>query len=201
MAHRDVRACVLTVDQGGAERPPYPARITNHESRFMILDISQTTGPTVKRHKSKQDYPTPWELIHACDARFGAISFDLAATDENKKAAEFFSPTQDSLTRSWHKIMVPSTDRPILWLNPPFSDIAPWAKKCAEESKLGARILFLTPASVGSNWFRDHVHGQAHVLALNGRITFIGAEDPYPKDCIISAFGFGKIGFDVWKWA
>jgi hypothetical protein len=38
------------------------------------------------------------------------------------------------------------------------------------------------------------------VLALNGRITFVGQKDPYPKDTILACFGFGVSGFDIWTW-
>jgi DNA (cytosine-5)-methyltransferase 1 len=163
------------------------------------LSPNPPTGPTVKRHKSKQDYGTPWELIWACEGRFGPIMWDLAASPENTKGPAFYDEEFDSLKQRWHE------HRGVLWLNPPFANIEPWAEKCAFESRsdLGherARILFLTPASVGANWFRDHVHGKAFVVGLNGRITFEGTSDPYPKDCILSAFGFGPPGFDVWDW-
>ncbi len=153
------------------------------------------TGASFNRENSKQDYATPWSLIHACEKRFGIIGMDLAASDENKKAGMYFDIGQNSLTRDWWPF-----DETVCWLNPPFSNIAPWAEKCYQESQKGARILLLTPASVGSNWFRDHIHNKALVLALNGRIKFVGAKDPYPKDCMISAYNFDSIGFDVWSW-
>lgn len=154
------------------------------------------TGASFARGKSKQDYATPWGFIRACEKTYGPITFDLAASAENSKAPadHFFDKEDDSLIQPWHTI--PG----ILWLNPPFDRIAPWADKCFRESLLGAKIFFLTPASVGSNWFRDHVHRRAMVLALNGRITFEGAKDPYPKDCILSVYGIERPGFDVWDW-
>ena len=152
----------------------------------------------MNRGGSRQDYPTPWKFIRACERRFGRIFVDLAASEENKKALFCFTKDDDSLSIRWGNFQ--RSPRQYMWLNPPFSDITPWARKCAEEGFLGARILFLTPASIGSNWFRDHVHRKALVLALNGRITFEGASDPYPKDCILSVFGTGATGFDVWDW-
>lgn len=162
------------------------------------------TGPTIARGKSKQDYPTPWEFIRACERKFrGPVTVDLAASPENTKAPAYFTEADDSLSISWHKIK--NNGAEWFWLNPPFDNIAPWAKKCAEESAKGAAILFLTPASVGANWFRDFVHPHAEVHALNGRIQFVGASDPYPKDCILSAFypkltEYRKTGFKVWTW-
>jgi phage N-6-adenine-methyltransferase len=148
----------------------------------------------VRRGQSKQDYATPPEFMAAVSQRFGPINFDLAASEHNAKHANYFSAQDDSLRQEWHKVSG------VLWLNPPFDNIAPWAAKCKAESRgRRARILFLTPASIGANWFAEHVHGHAQVLALNGRISFDGVA-PYPKDCMLSCFGFGYTGFDVWAW-
>lgn len=153
------------------------------------------TGPTIARGKSKQDYPTPWEFIRACERKFGPITFDLAATPENTKAKRFYTKEQDSLIQPWHE------NEGLQFLNPEFDRIAPWAAKCADESRRGAQVAFLTPASIGSNWFRDYVWPWADVYAVNGRIIFEGMTTPYPKDCILSVFGrdTGR-SFNVWTW-
>lgn len=154
------------------------------------------TGAGFNRAGSKQDYATPPDFMAAVARRFGKINFDLAAHAENTKHPNFFSLEDDSLRQEWH--MIPGW----LWLNPPFDKIEPWAAKCHDASARGAKILFLTPASVGSNWFRDHVKMHAFVLSLNGRIHF----DPtnptwgYPKDCMLSVYAYGFHGFDSWTW-
>lgn len=157
------------------------------------------SGPTINRHKSKQDYQTPPEFISAVEERFGKITFDLAASPENTKANLFFTKEADSLKQQWHQ------HRGICWLNPPFDFIGPWAKKCDQEScfdetRLGAKILLLVPASVGSNWFARHVFKKCLVIFLNNRITFVSQTTPYPKDCILAAYNFGEPGFEVWRW-
>ncbi len=157
-------------------------------------DESRAAGRVVV---SKQDWGTPWEFIHAVQLRFGFLTCDLAARGDNAKAPQFYTPDSDSLTAPW------ATDNPTgnLWLNPPFKDIEPWAKKCAEESAQRAGlILMLTPASIGTDWFAKHVHRKAMVLGLSPRMTFEGAEDPYPKDLMLSVFGMGLNGFDCWRW-
>ena len=88
-----------------------------------------------------------------------------------------------------------SNRAPCFWNN-----IAPWAKKCLEESRLGARIFLLTPASVGSNWFADYVHEKARVLFLSPRLSFDGANS-YPKDIILSEFSKDAfVGYECWRW-
>lgn len=160
-----------------------------------IQSHSAKNGAGFNRGESRQDFQTPAPFMSAVIDRFGPYSFDLAAHEENKQHASYFSEADDSLMQEWHKI--PG----ILWLNPPFSRIEPWAEKCAREADKGAQILFLTPASVGANWFKNFVHRQAYVLALNGRLSFDGIA-PYPKDCILSSYNVprGYVGFDVWSW-
>jgi len=156
------------------------------------------TMPEQKPGRSEQTVGTPWAFIRAVEHRFGPLSLDLAATFENKKAPSYIGDGVDSLAYHWAEAC-PSGN---LWLNPPFGKIEPWAQKCFEESrKRRGLILFLTPASVGSQWYSRWVHGKAFVLALNPRLTFEGHDSVYPKDLILSVYGIGLPGFDVWKWA
>ncbi len=151
--------------------------------------------PKQKRWASNQSVETPDDFIMAVQYCYGMPSFDLAADDDNKKAQFYYDEEDDSLTRNWHEL------DGLLWLNPPFANITPWAAKCAKESAEGAHVLLLVPASVGSNWFMDHVYGIADVVALNGRLTFKGCKDAYPKDCILCEFSPATTGqFSVWDW-
>ena len=147
---------------------------------------------------TKQDYGTPLAFIRACEARFGVFAWDLAAHAGNHKTERFFTPEQDSLAQPWASLLPTGT----LWLNPPFANIDPWAKKCALESQHRAGlILMLTPASIGTSWFAEHVHRKAMVLGLSPRLTFEGMSEPYPKDLMLSCYGHGFSGFDTWRWA
>ena len=163
----------------------------------MTIIEAPRLGPTQKRGKSKQDVGTPWEFIRAVERRFGPIVHDLAASADNTKALTYYSLATNSLAQPWAKNLPTGN----LWLNPEFATITPWVAKCAEESpKRHGLILVLTPASIGTEWFANHVHRQSMVLGLSPRMTFIGSEDPYPKDLMLSVYGYGLNGFDVWRW-
>lgn len=160
--------------------------------------VEKRTGPSMRRGSSKQDYATPRAFIEAVEKRFGPLSFDLAAHRSNSvTGACYFGPDhpnedyRDSLVRPW---VMPGN----LWLNPPFADIEPWAEKCEGARHRTGLILLLTPASVGSAWYERHVHHKAFVMPLSPRLAFNG--EPYPKDLILSAFGFGMSGFEPWRW-
>jgi phage N-6-adenine-methyltransferase len=141
-------------------------------------------SPAQKPGKSKQDYETPREFIDAVVRRFGPFAIDLAASEANKKAPTFFGEADDSLSKPWAGLLIEEIDF-VGWLNPPFANLDKWAWKCATESKLlhpRAVITMLCPASVGTNWWAEHVDGSAaEVLLLRPRLTFVGCSDPYPK--------------------
>lgn len=155
--------------------------------------------------KTKQDYGTPWEFIRAIEGRFGPVVCDLAASAHNAKCDAYYDQERNSLEVDWR------TEHPdgLLWLNPPFADIEPWAAKCSSATLCGnGFIAMLTPASIGSQWFATYVHRRAMVFGLSPRMTFDGTPpnprtgklDPYPKDLMLSVFGHGMNGFDVWRW-
>lgn len=154
------------------------------------------TMPSQKPGRSRQDYRTPPEFLWAVKRRLGidAFAVDLAASKENTVADEYFDKASDALARSW-------VFRGWDWLNPEFKYIDPWVRRAFEQSRVGARVAMLVPASVGANWWRAYVHNKAFVLLLNGRITFVGETMPYPKDCVLLLYGPDVApGYDVWKW-
>lgn len=160
------------------------------------MTTQKGNGPRVSSGPgSKQDYATPLDFIAAVERRFGSITFDLAAHSENTKAANWYGPggeQLDSFAADWQ---LPG----LLWLNPPFSGIAPWAAKCAREAAVVATIAMLVPASVGSNWFRDHVAPHADVYLLNGRISFDG-KNLFPKDCLLAHYHGARPTMRIWSW-
>jgi phage N-6-adenine-methyltransferase len=160
------------------------------------VKVVKPTGASLARHRSDQDVETPEDFMRAVVRRFGPIAVDLAATVDNAKARRFLTPQDNALEVAW------SLFDGNLWLNPPFGDISPWATHCrawTDAHHKFDRILMLVPASVGSKWFAKHVHGQAMVLALTGRLTFVGHTHPFPKDLILVEWG-RFVGFDCWDW-
>jgi hypothetical protein len=166
-----------------------------------------TTMPRQKPNRSRQDFETPDDLIAAVKwlLKIAEFRVDLAADSTNAKSTAWLGPgveegvfggwgslALDSLTADWHF-------NEWCWLNPPFSNIAPWARKCSEYAT-STYIAFLVPASVGSNWYRDYVEPFAAVRALTGRPSFDGV-GPYPKDLILALYGPGFLpSFKTWNW-
>jgi phage N-6-adenine-methyltransferase len=159
--------------------------------------------PKQKPGRSKQDYQTPPEFLSAVKNRLCIAEFDidLAATRANAVCSYYYSLEEgrDSLgENSWQ---VPEPESGWAWLNPPYTNIAPWVEKAAREAQQGAQVAVLVPSSVGANWWRDWVEAYAYQSHLNGRITFVGAEDPYPKDCSLLLYTpWQFMGHEIWHW-
>lgn len=172
--------------------------------------------PKQQRGKSKQNYQTPEIFLDAafeqCQAYVQGIlgwwAFDFASDDLNAVAAKHWTEQDDSLAQpAW--AWAEATSGGWGWLNPPFKNIHRWVDKAWQAREQGGRLAMLIPASTGSNYWRDYIHKKAHVLLLNGRITFggmppnpkTGKIDPYPKDCVLLLYTADLTpGYDVWTW-
>jgi hypothetical protein len=194
-----------SVSSGSAAGTPTSAA---GRSRAILAPPTQTffalVGPPPSAPTSNQHWGTPRDFLDAVERRFGKIGLDLAAKHDNHVAPAWFGPgspfeIEDTLSHlaAWDDWIDP---RELRWLNPEFAFIDPYAAKCAAYRHLTTTAL-LTPASIGTEWFREHVHGKALVLGLSPRIQFVGADEPYNKDLMLSVFGpLVAPGFDCWRW-
>jgi len=148
------------------------------------------------KNKTDQEVGTDPALFSALHNHFG-FTVDLACTAANALCVRSITKEDDSLSVKWSKLGGP------LWLNPPFNKIEPWAKKCYLESLDGAKIVMLTPASVGSRWYRKYCYKKSWTRFLSGkgyRLKFVGHKHNYPKDLMISIFDGLNFGIDIWPW-
>lgn len=153
--------------------------------------------PEQRPGSSRQDIQTPAVFLQVVRKRLSIERFtiDLAASAENAAAPVFFDEKTNSLAQQW-------THNGWAWLNPPFRDLEIWTMKAHLQSeRWKSNIAMLVPAAVGSNWWRDWVHKKCHVTLLNGRITFVGETNCYPKDCCLLLYAPNiDIDYEVWTW-
>ncbi len=157
-------------------------------------------GAKLNRGGSNQNWGTPPEFLRAVRRFLGINNFslDVAAAHENATADRYITEGTDALAED----ILWDSQKGWNWLNPPYGNIRPWVEKAKEQARVyGHRTAVLVPASVGSNWWKDHVDQDADVYFLNGRITFVGAGTPYPKDCALLLYHPAKMGgYTVWTW-
>lgn len=160
------------------------------------------TMPEQRPGRSTQEVGTPPELVTAVERRFGALRFDLAANEDNAICTGWLGPGSDYATDAFSVDWAGMWTRGYAWLNPPFDDIAPWARKCVLSARDGAFVLMLVPASTGSIWYARYVQGHARVIPLAPRVTFLGHDTPYPKDLILCVYNpWVDAGVaDQWRW-
>lgn len=157
--------------------------------------------PRQKPGKSKQNYGTPPELLQAVMRRLDIpeFSWDLAADESNKVVygSNFYTESDNALVQPWNPVR-----NGWAWCNPPYAHIEPWVARASWSARTqGAHIAMLLPAGVGSNWWAYHVHNEAHVLLMHGRVTFVGADGPYPKDTALLLYSPAvRGGYEVWSW-
>ena len=148
---------------------------------------------------SNQIVRTPVDFIYAVEQRFGTITWDLAANSDNCQVNDdreaYFGPEskhgENAFLQEWQGL------GGLAWLNPPFADIEPWARKCAESfMKYRQRIALLIPAGVCTNYVIDYVKPFAYVFECTPR--------PFKKevrDVILALYEPSHyVGRETWRW-
>jgi hypothetical protein len=126
----------------------------------------------IKQAKSS-NWGTPAHILTRFDGYFDPCPFPM--------------PDWDGLAIPWPQWV---------FVNPPFCDLAEWAKKCVDEHRHGAaHIALLMPARVDTKAFHSHILPNAQIEFIKGRLKFVDLDQssalpvaaPFP--CIIAHFG------------
>jgi phage N-6-adenine-methyltransferase len=152
-------------------------------------------APRQKPGRSVQTVVTPPELIAAVEHRFGPIDFDLCADAGNTKGKRFYSKEDDALQQDWSALKRVN----VAWCNPEFGMLGWFSRRCHTVGDLRRFTLLLCPLGT-QNWACEYIWGQAYVMKLRGRVTFVGHTGPFPKDLALVVFGYSLVGEEVWDW-
>lgn len=122
-------------------------------------------------------WATPPALVSTLEAEFGKFDLDPCCRAETAKASRFYTETDDGLKQPWFGKV---------FMNPPYSNPAPWVRKAVEVTQSGAADLVcaLLPVCTETRWFHAFVQGIAEVRFIKGRIRFLGWEgvpSPSPR--------------------
>ena len=127
----------------------------------------------------RKDWETPPDLFAELDAEFG-FDLDVCALPHNTKCRDYFTPHLDGLQQTW----APRT----CWMNPPYGRvIKDWVAKAYEAALCGATVVGLLPSRTDTQWFHRHIWKHAEIRYIEGRITFVGAENaaPFPSMIVV----------------
>lgn len=136
-----------------------------------MSDLCGSGSKTPKEIRDK--WRTPKAIFKAVDKHFHFVA-DVAASRENALCNVFIPEEQNTLITPWSEVAKPGE---FVWLNPPYSDPAPFIHKAAKEHRennIGSVILVPGDNSVG--WF-DDLYQTCQIIQLitKGRISFINA--------------------------
>ena len=63
------------------------------------------------------------------------------------------------------------------FVNPPYSDVGRFARKCREEQKKGNVSVLLIPARTSTGYFHDWILPFAEIRFIRGRLKFVGLSE------------------------
>lgn len=116
---------------------------------------------------TSDEWGTPVDVFRRISVAYGPFALDACCRPETAKADHFYTREDDGLAQPWHGRV---------WVNPPYSDPAPWIRKAVEEVRNGHsdRVVMLLPAAIDTEWYHTLVVPHADVVPVRGRIRFIG---------------------------
>lgn len=125
-----------------------------------------------RKTTSNEQY-TPPEVLEAVQRVLGKIELDPCSNtgEPNVPAARHFTIEDNGLEQDWRA----ST----LFLNPPFSEKAPWVEKLIEEHQAGhvGEAIVLLTASTSAEWWRKLTDASPVVCFTSKRVAFINPEN------------------------
>lgn len=67
------------------------------------------------------------------------------------------------------------------FVNPPYSDIKNWSRKCREEQIKGNLSVLLIPPRTDTKYFHEYIYRFAELRFVKGRLKFQNLEKPMEK--------------------
>jgi phage N-6-adenine-methyltransferase len=144
--------------------------------------------------RASDEWATPDDLYAALDAEF-RFTVDVAATQDNAQCATYLTREDDAIAVAWRDVPSQRPGRPVVWCNPPYSQITGFMHKAAETAQLGCTVVCLVPARTDTRWWHDYVwdrdrHEPRHgveVRFLRGRLKFGHGHwsAPFPSAVIV----------------
>ena len=110
------------------------------------------------------------------------FTLDPCATDLNHKCPKYFTIEDNGLAQSWANEVV--------FINPPYSDIAKWVEKAFNEAKRNDAIcIMLIPARTDTKYWHNFIMKANSITFIKGRLKFgsMKTAAPFPS-CIVEFY-------------
>ena len=122
-------------------------------------------------------WATPQWLFDALNKEFG-FTLDPCSDGENAKCEKFYTTAENGLLRDW------GTE--VVFMSPPYSEIAEWMRKAYGASQEGATVVCLIPARTDTAWWHRFCM-KSEIRLLRGRLKFGDSDNsaPFPSAIIV----------------
>lgn len=118
-----------------------------------------------RTENSRDDWETPKGFFDLLDKEF-RFTLDPCADAFNKKCGNFYSTLMNGLTRNWQWQTV--------FVNPPFSNIKEWVRKCYEEGRKERTIVVLIlPSRTDTIYWHKYIMKSYEIRFCKGRVNFL----------------------------
>ena len=130
------------------------------------LSVNNAGMNRVVFSSASDEWSTPTETFSALDAEF-KFNDDPCPLGGN----------ENGLLREW---LSPC------FVNPPYSEIAPWMEKAKLESDAGKTVVLLVPSRTDTRWWHEYAMKAAEIRFIRGRLKFGDAKTgaPFPS-CVV----------------
>jgi phage N-6-adenine-methyltransferase len=142
---------------------------------------------------ASDEWETPQAFFDELCREF-EFTLDAAASPDNTKCEHFYSAERDALAEDWSVADVYG-ERPVVWLNCPYSRCAEFVAKAAEEARKGVTTVMLIPARTDTRYFHAHIYDEethnwragVEVRFVKGRLKFGQQKNsaPFPSMLVI----------------
>lgn len=131
---------------------------------------------------SKSDeWNTPQALFNKLNEYY-KFTLDPCATETSRKCWKYFSQEDDGLIQDW--------SGEVVFVNPPYSNVAGWVEKCYNERNNGVTSVLLIPARTDTKWFHKYCMKADMIQFIKGRVKFENGADkpnsaPFPSMIVV----------------
>ena len=117
-----------------------------------------------RTENTKDRWETPPYFFNRLNDIFG-FTLDPAASHENHLCDKYYTIEEDGLKQDWQGETV--------FVNPPYSHIQEWVKKCYEEGiKYMTTVVLLIPVRSDTRYWHKYVMKATEIWLCKGRIAF-----------------------------
>lgn len=121
------------------------------------------------------------------NGEYESHGYDLWKTPQSvkddliKEFGELFDPCPENWDGETDGLEIEWPIERACFVNPPYSKMVHWVKKCFEQYQRGCTVILLIPPRSCTRYFHQYIYGYSELRFFKGRLKFIDGRDPESK--------------------